>query len=107
GALAFVAAALVVYVAVLDLAPQALIQPYITGRQLDMMLLMFAYLLGPILFGWYGFFLLPVLFIVMLEATRIVLPQLVHGEPLTQGASMAEDVGADPRSADGVPDAEE
>lgn len=103
GNLVFVAGALVAYVVLLDLAPQAFIQPYVTGRQLDMLLLMFGYILGPILFGWYGFFLLPVLFIVMLEAVRIVLPQLVHGEPLTQAPSMAEDVGTDPREQDSVP----
>ena len=28
--------------------------------------MMFGYILGPILFGWYGFFLLPILFIVTL-----------------------------------------
>ncbi|MFC4356717.1 AI-2E family transporter [Halobium salinum] len=103
GGLLFVAGALVAYVVLLDLAPQALIQPYVTGRQLDMLLLMFGYILGPILLGWYGFFLLPIVFIVMLEAVRIVLPELVHGRPLTQGVDLAEDVGTNPRDQDDVP----
>lgn len=96
--LVFVGGALVVYFLVLDILSQTFIQPYVTGRQLDMVLMMFAYLLGPVLFGWYGFFLLPIVFIVMLEAIRIVLPELLHGEALTPGVSMGEDVGATPRS---------
>ena len=67
------------------------------------MLLMFAYLLGPILFGWYGFFLLPILFLAILEAVRIVLPELLHGERLTHTATMGEDLGADPQEEGTVP----
>jgi len=97
--LVFVAGALIVYALILDILPQTFLQPYLTGRQLDMVLMMFAYLLGPILFGWYGFFLLPILFVLMVEAVRIVLPELVHGEPLTRRVSMGDSVGADPESA--------
>ena len=104
GALVFVAAVLVVYFLVLDILPQTFLQPYITGRQLDVVVLMFAYLLGPILFGWYGFFLLPIVFIAILELVRIVLPELVRGEPLTPTVSLGEGVGTNPRSVrDDVP----
>ncbi|MFC7197226.1 AI-2E family transporter [Halosimplex aquaticum] len=72
--LSLVGGVAVVYFFVLDFLPQTFLQPYISGRDLDGMMLMFAYLLGPILFGWYGFFLLPIVLIVMLEAVRIVLP---------------------------------
>ena len=98
-AIAFVVGTLVVYFLVLDILPQTFIQPYITGRQLDMLVLMFAYILGPILWGWYGFFLLPIVFIAILELVRIVLPELVRGERLTPTATLGEGVGADPRSA--------
>ncbi|WP_266075570.1 AI-2E family transporter [Haladaptatus caseinilyticus] len=94
--LGFVGAVLVVYFLVLDILPQTFVQPYMTGRQLDMIVMMFAYLLGPVLFGWYGFFLLPILFILMLEAIRIVLPQLLHGEPLTPTVSMGGSIGTNP-----------
>ena len=99
GAIAFVVGTLVVYFLVLDILPQTFIQPYITGRQLDMLVLMFAYILGPILWGWYGFFLLPIVFIAILELVRIVLPELVRGERLTPTVTLGEGVGADPRSA--------
>jgi predicted PurR-regulated permease PerM len=96
GALAFVGGVLVVYFVVLDVLPQTFLQPYLSGRQLGMMLLMFGYILGPILFGWYGFFLLPIVLVVMVEAVRIVLPELLHGERLTPTVSMAESAGSDP-----------
>ena len=97
--LAFVAGVLVAYFLVLDILPQTFIQPYITGRQLDMLVLMFAYILGPILFGWYGFFLLPIVFIAILELVRIVLPQLVQGEALTPAVSIGEGIGTNPHEA--------
>lgn len=97
--LVFVGVVLVAYFLVLDILPQTFLQPYITGRKLDMMILMFAYILGPILFGWYGFFFLPIIFIVMLEAVRIPLSELVHGETLTPTVTMGESFGA---SLDGI-----
>lgn len=94
GGFAFVGGALAVYFLVLDILPQTFLQPYITGRQIDPMLLLFGYILGPVLFGWYGFFLMPIVFVVILEAVRIVLPELVRGEPVTPTVSMGESVGA-------------
>lgn len=102
-ALAFVGATAVVYFLALDFLPQTFLQPYISGRHLDGIVLMFAYLLGPVLFGWYGFFLLPIVFVAILEALRIVLPELLHGDRLTLDASMGESVGADPQSEGDVP----
>jgi predicted PurR-regulated permease PerM len=94
--LPFVGAAFVVYLVVLDLLPQSVIQPYFSGRQFDTLLLLFAYILGPMLFGWYGFFLLPILTVLAFEAVRIVLPQLLQGESLGAEPSVAADVGANP-----------
>jgi predicted PurR-regulated permease PerM len=92
----FVGGALAVYVLVLDLLPQSFIQPYVSGRQVNTILLLFAYILGPILFGWYGFFLMPILFVLMLETVRIVLPELLHAEPIGSDVNLARGTGADP-----------
>lgn len=97
GSLIFVGGVLLVYVFVLDVLPQSFVQPYVSGRQLDTLILLFAYVLGPILFGWYGFFLMPIVFVLMLEAIRIVLPELLHGDPIDPEADVAEDTGADPQ----------
>jgi len=96
GGFLFVGVVLVVYFLVLDIIPQSFLQPYISGRQLNPLLLLFAYILGPILFGWYGFFLLPILLVLMLETVRIVLPELLHGDPIASTPEIAEETGASP-----------
>jgi predicted PurR-regulated permease PerM len=108
GSLTFVGLVVVAYVVVLDLLPQSLIQPYVTGRQLDMMLLLFAYVLGPMVWGWYGFFLLPIVFILLLEAVRIVIPELIHGDSLDPSVAFETNTGTDPtRERDDVPDVDD
>ncbi|MBX0294454.1 AI-2E family transporter [Halomicroarcula sp. F27] len=106
GGITFVAAALVGYVVVLDLLPQAVIQPYVSGRHFDMTLLLFAYILGPMALGWPGFFLFPILFVLVLEAVRIVLPELLHGERPRPTAELDLESGTDPvNERDDVPEA--
>ena len=99
GSLVFVGAVLVAYVLLLDVLPQSFLQPYLSGRRIDPILLLFAYLIGPILFGWYGIFLMPILFVLVLEAIRIVLPELLGGETIRPEATVAEDAGTDPKDA--------
>jgi len=95
GSFIFVGVVLAVYFLVLDIVPQSFVQPYISGRKLNALMLLFAYILGPILFGWYGFFLLPIVFVLILETVRIVLPELLHGEPIAPEPELAEETGAD------------
>ncbi|WP_254271405.1 AI-2E family transporter [Haloarcula marina] len=42
--------------------------------------LMFAYILGPFLFGWYGIFLGPMILVLIVHFARFVLPELIEGE---------------------------
>ncbi|WP_324758152.1 AI-2E family transporter [Haloarcula sp. GH36] len=58
--------------------------------------LMFAYIFGPFLFGWYGIFLAPMLLVLVFHFARFVLPELVNGstiEPYAVDPSMASDHG--------------
>jgi hypothetical protein len=43
---------------------------------------MFAYILGPVLFGWYGLFLGPLILVLVVHFVRLVLPELVTGKQL-------------------------
>ena len=43
---------------------------------------MIAYTFGPLLFGWYGIFLAPMLLVLVVHFARIVLPELVAGTPI-------------------------
>lgn len=57
------------------------IRPYLSGKMFHFSLVMFAYLLGPLLFGWYGIFLGPLLMVVVVQFLQVVVPQLRGEEP--------------------------
>jgi predicted PurR-regulated permease PerM len=94
------AAFLVVAFFLLDLLPQAVLRPVISGRSLHTGLVLFSYVLGAAYFGWYGLFLGPLLLVLVVQFLKIVLPELVHGEPLSPEPSQVLDLGHDP--SDGV-----
>jgi predicted PurR-regulated permease PerM len=78
---------------VVDTIPDLLLRPYVSGRNLHVGLVMFAYIFGPLLFGWYGIFLGPILLVLTIHFARRVLPELVSG---TQIRPFAVDPGAIP-----------
>ena len=92
--LAFLAVAFVV----LDLLPQTVVRPYVSARSLHTGLVLFAYVLGAALFGWYGLFLGPLVAVAVVQAANVVLPELLHGERLTPAASSTIHIGTDPRA---------
>jgi predicted PurR-regulated permease PerM len=67
---------------VVDTIPDLLIRPYVSGRSLHIGSLMFAYIFGPLLFGWYGIFLGPIILVLVFHFARIVLPELVAGDSI-------------------------
>ncbi|WP_135824856.1 AI-2E family transporter [Halorussus ruber] len=98
GPLWFPAVFFVTCFVLLDLLPVAILRPYIAGRSVHGGLMVFAYIGGTMLFGWYGLFLGPLLVVVAVQLARIVLPPLVHGEPVTGRVQTAESLGSDPSS---------
>ncbi|WP_313693921.1 AI-2E family transporter [Halorarum halobium] len=64
---------------VVDTIPDLVLRPYVSGRSLHVGAVMVAYTLGPLLFGWYGIFLLPMLLVLVVHFVRIVLPELISG----------------------------
>jgi predicted PurR-regulated permease PerM len=52
-------------------------------------MVMFSYIFGPLLFGWYGLFLGPLLLVLVVGFSRTVLPaaldRLRHGQRTTLG----------------------
>ena len=54
------------------------IRPVLSGGLFRTSAVMFAYLLGPSLFGWYGIFLGPFVMVVVLVFVRWKMPQLLH-----------------------------
>jgi predicted PurR-regulated permease PerM len=78
GTLWFVLLFGVVSVVIIDLIPDLILRPYVSGKNIHIGLLMLAYILGPLFFGWYGLFLMPALLVFVVQFTRIVLPALVE-----------------------------
>jgi len=69
-----------VSIVVIDYIPDQLLRPYVSGRSLHVGAIMLAYIVGPLLFGWYGLFLGPLVLVVVFEFARIVVPWLAHPE---------------------------
>mgnify|MGYP000674514750 CR=1 FL=1 len=84
---------------IVDVIPDLLVRPYVSGggslslfgwgdgasesadnTGLHTGTLMFAYILGPFLFGWYGLFLAPMLLVLIVHFARFVLPVIVEGD---------------------------
>lgn len=63
-----------------DFIPDLVLRPYVSGRNLHVGLVMIAYVIGPLLFGWYGLFLGPLLLVVIYHFARLVLPVLIDGD---------------------------
>jgi predicted PurR-regulated permease PerM len=74
----FTALALVV----VDTIPDLLLRPYVSGRNLHVGLVMFAYIFGPLLFGWYGIFLGPLVLVFVYHFADLILPELIEGVPI-------------------------
>ena len=105
-ALWFPAVFALVSVVVVDSIPDQLLRPYVSGRTLHVGLVMIAYILGPLLFGWYGIFLGPLVLVVVFEFARIVFPWLVDAERDTSDVPPATETqsGAE-RAAESEPEA--
>lgn len=80
----------------LDVLPQAALRPYLSGRDLHTGATMLSYVLGAAVFGWYGVFLGPLVLVLVVQAARIVLPELLAGEELTPAVSAPASLGSTP-----------
>jgi predicted PurR-regulated permease PerM len=77
----------VVSFVIIDTIPDLILRPYVSGRDLHTGAVMIAYIIGPLLFGWYGLFLGPLILVLVIHFARILLPELVRGEPVTASAT--------------------
>lgn len=90
GALVYVLGFFVLSFVVVDLIPDIVLRPYVSGRNVHMGLLLFAYVMGPLVFGFYGLFLAPILLVLLVNFAQILLPHLV-GDGQTALADYAEE----------------
>lgn len=86
----FVVAFAVVSVVVVDTVPDLALRPWVSGGDLHLGTVMFAYIFGPLVFGWYGLFLGPLVLVLVVHFYDIVL-----------------DIGAEPEAGDNTDTADE
>jgi predicted PurR-regulated permease PerM len=100
--LVYPAGFLVVVFLLLDVLPQSVVRPYISGQTMHEGAVLFAYILGTALFGWYGLFFGPLLLVVVVQFANVVLEDLVWGRPFSSEPTDATSLGTDPtdRNAD-------
>jgi predicted PurR-regulated permease PerM len=73
----FVVAFAAISFVVIDVIPDLMVRPYVTGGSLHTGSVMFAYILGPLLFGWYGLFLGPMILVFVTHFGLVVVPELL------------------------------
>lgn len=83
---------------VLDLVPIMVIRPYLAGESTHRGLMMFSYIFGGLLFGWYGVFLGPLVLIATIHVLRVGLSELAHGDPITAEVTTGPGLGSMPRA---------
>ncbi|MWG35922.1 AI-2E family transporter [Halomarina oriensis] len=94
----------------LDFIPLTFLLPVMAGRTLHSGLMIFAYVGGTLVFGWYGLFLGPLVLVVTLRVSQDLVPDLIRGSPVALGSdapspSPGERGGAAADSSDDVPSA--
>ena len=78
--LAYVAGFLVVAVVVVDTIPDIVLRPYFSGETTHVGLLMLAYIFGPVVFGFHGLFLAPIILVLALTFADTALLRLLGVE---------------------------
>ncbi|MEF8806670.1 AI-2E family transporter [Natronomonas sp.] len=79
--LIYVVGFLALAVVIVDTIPDLLLRPYLSGNRTHVGLLLLAYIFGPIIFGFYGLFLAPILLVLALTFVDVALPPLLGAEP--------------------------
>jgi predicted PurR-regulated permease PerM len=88
--LVYVAGFLAVAAVVVDTIPDIVLRPYFSGETTHVGLLMLAYIFGPVVFGFHGLFLAPIVLVLALTFAGTALVRLLGGGP--------DEVGDDGRS---------
>ncbi|WP_435184830.1 AI-2E family transporter [Halobellus sp. EA9] len=90
--LVYVAGFFVVAVVVVDTIPDLVLRPLLSGEQTHVGLLMLAYTLGPVVLGFYGLFLAPMLLVVGLTFANTALPRLLDEDATAEATASPKPV---------------
>ncbi|MFP4627156.1 MAG: AI-2E family transporter [Natronomonas sp.] len=73
---------LIITLVIVDTIPDVFLRPFLSGKRTHVGLLMLAYVFGPIVFGFYGIFLAPIILVLALVFAQTALPRLLGVEPV-------------------------
>jgi predicted PurR-regulated permease PerM len=90
GEYAYVGAFGLIAAVVVDFIPDLLVRPYVSGRDLHLGTVILAYVFGPLIWGWYGIFLGPMVLVLVVHFVKLVLPELLAGETIEPVAKGGE-----------------
>lgn len=79
--LGYIVGFLVLAIVIVDTIPDIVLRPYLSGKRTHVGLLMLAYILGPVVFGFYGLFFAPVILVLGLTFADTALPRLLGADP--------------------------
>lgn len=60
-----------------DTIPDVFLRPYVSSKRINLGVLLITYITGPLLFGWTGIFLAPIILVCTIHYYSIVLPELL------------------------------
>ena len=69
----------VVTLVVVDTFPDLFVRSYVSSGNITMGLVLFAYILGTLVFGWYGIFFGPILLVAFVHFAKEVFPRIISG----------------------------
>lgn len=84
---------------VVDFIPDFFIRAHVSGDQTHTGMLLLSYIVGPIVFGFYGLFLVPILLILVINAAHVLLPYVLSGDPPGVRQSRLPEYGRRPDEA--------
>lgn len=61
----------------IDFIPDMIIRPYLSGQNIHPGIILFGYISGATIIGWYGFFLAPIIIVVIYNFIKIIFPRLI------------------------------
>ncbi|MGM0605932.1 MAG: AI-2E family transporter [Halobacteriota archaeon] len=99
--LVYVGILVAVSAVVVDFIPDFFIRAMVSGDQTHTGLLIVAYIVGPIVFGAYGLFLAPILLVLTINATYVLLPYVLSGEPVQTTQTRLDRYGSNAIDRDG------
>lgn len=94
----FVILFFVISTILVDGIPDILLRPYVSSEYVHTGMLMVAYIIGPLIFGWYGLFLGPFFLVLISQFVDDLLPFLIESQQVQEDAQPSKQIGEIPES---------